>query len=149
MPPALVSGIGSGKLLGVIPYPVIIFALVVLVVSVFLKSTTVGRQLYAVGFDAEAAQKGGIPVNSVLAKAYILCGFLAALSAIVSIAQIGCVIPAFGEGYEFSAISASVLGGTSLGAASDHLPRRRHRHHPDQMVEAGLVFLQWICTSSR
>ncbi len=45
MPPALVSGIGSGKLWGAIPYPVIIFALVVVVVSVLLKSTTVGRQL--------------------------------------------------------------------------------------------------------
>jgi len=143
MPPALVSGIGSGKLLGVIPYPVIIFALVVVVVAVLLKSTTVGRQLYAVGFDADAAQKGGIPVNGVLAKAYILCGFLAALSAIVSIAQIGCVIPAFGEGYEFNAISASVLGGTSLaGGIGTIFPGVVIGTILIQMVEAGLVFLQ-------
>jgi len=143
MPPALVSGIGSGKLFGIVPYPVIIFALVVVVVAVLLKSTTVGRQLYAVGFDAEAAQKGGIPVNSVLAKAYILCGFLAALSAIVSIAQIGCVIPAFGEGYEFNAISASVLGGTSLaGGIGTIFPGVVIGTILIQMVEAGLVFLQ-------
>lgn len=143
MPQTLISGIGSGKLLGVIPYPVIIFALVVVVVAVLLKSTTVGRQLYAVGFDKEAAQKGGIPVSGVLAKAYILCGFLAALSAIVSIAQIGSVIPAFGEGYEFNAISASVLGGTSLaGGIGSIFPGVVIGTILIQMVEAGLVFMQ-------
>jgi ribose/xylose/arabinose/galactoside ABC-type transport system permease subunit len=143
MPPALVSGIGSGKLLGFIPYPVIIFALVIVVIQLFLKSTTAGRQLYAVGFDKEAAQKGGIPVDNVLAKAYILCGFLAALSAIVSIAQIGCVIPAFGEGYEFNAISASVLGGTSLaGGIGTIFPGVVIGTILIQMVEAGLVFMQ-------
>ena len=82
-------------------------------------------------------------MNSVLAKAYILCGFLAALSAIVSIAQIGCVIPAFGEGYEFNAISASVLGGTSLaGGIGTIFPGVVIGTILIQMVEAGLVFLQ-------
>jgi len=143
MPPALVSGIGSGKLFGLIPYPVIFFSIVVLVIAVFLRNTTPGRQLYAVGFDRETAQKGGIAVDKVHAMAYIVCGFMSALSAIVSIAQIGCVIPAFGEGYEFNAISASVLGGTSLsGGIANIFPGVVIGTILIQMVEAGLVFLQ-------
>jgi ribose transport system permease protein len=143
MPKELVSGIGSGKLFDVIPYPMIIFAVVAAIVAVFLKYTSQGRQLYAVGYDKEAAKKGGIRVPHILAMAYILCGFFAALSAIVSIAQIGCVIPAFGEGYEFSAISASVLGGTSLaGGIGTIFPGVVIGTVLIQMVEAGLVFLQ-------
>ena len=143
MPRALVSGIGSGKLFGLIPYPVIIFALVVLIVTILLRSTQLGRQIYAVGYDKESARKSGIPVNRVLFASYVLCGFFAALSAIVSIAQIGCVIPAFGEGYEFNAISASVLGGTSLaGGIGSIFPGVVIGTMLIQMVEAGLVFLQ-------
>jgi ribose/xylose/arabinose/galactoside ABC-type transport system permease subunit len=143
MPPELVSGIGSGKLFGVLPYPVIIFAAVVAIVTIFLKNTSMGRQIFAVGFDREAAQKAGIKVERVWAWTYILCGFFAALSAIVSVAQIGNVIPAFGEGYEFNAISASVLGGTSLaGGIANIFPGVVIGTVLIQMVEAGLVFLQ-------
>lgn len=142
MPHALVSGIGSSKLFGVLPYPVIIFAIVAAVAHIFLKMTTTGRQLYAIGYDMETAKKGGINVDRVGIIAYILCGFFAALSAIVSIAQIGCVIPAFGEGYEFDAISASVLGGTSLaGGIGSVFPGVIIGTVLIQMVQAGLVFL--------
>lgn len=143
MPQSLVSGIGSGVLFDVIPYPVLIFATVVLLVALYLKYTRTGRQIYAIGFDREVAMKAGIPVNRVWASAYILCGFLAALSAIVSVAQIGSVIPGFGEGYEFNAISASVLGGTSLaGGIANIFPGVVIGTMLIQMVETGLVFLQ-------
>ncbi len=143
MPPSLISGIGSGNLFGIIPYPVLIFAVVVLVVALFLKRTITGRQIYAIGFNQEAAVKAGIRVNRVWASTYIICGFLAALSAIVSIAQVGSVVPAFGEGYEFNAISASVLGGTSLaGGIANIFPGVVIGTTLIQMVETGLVFLQ-------
>lgn len=143
MPPSLVSGIGSGKLFDLIPYPVLIFGIVVLLVALFLKRTRTGRQIYAIGHDREAAVKAGIPVDRVWASSYVLCGFLAALSAIVSVAQIGSVIPGFGEGYEFNAISASVLGGTSLaGGVANIFPGVVIGTMLIQMVETGLVFLQ-------
>lgn len=143
MPPALISGIGSGHLFGVIPYPVLIFAIVVLCIALFLKRTLTGRQIYAIGFNQDAAVKAGIRVNRVWAAAYIICGFLAALSAIVSIAQVGSVVPGFGEGYEFNAISASVLGGTSLaGGIANVFPGVVIGTMLIQMVETGLVFLQ-------
>src|SRR5699024_4540031 len=75
--------------------------------------------------------------------AYVLCGFFSALSAIVSVAQVGNVVPAFGEGYEFDAIAASVLGGTSLaGGIGSIFPGVIIGTTLIQMVEAGLVFLQ-------
>lgn len=143
MPHQLVSGIGSSKLFGVLPYPVIIFAVVAVAAHIFLKMTTTGRQIYAIGYDIDTAKKGGINVDRVGIIAYVLCGFFAALSAIVSIAQIGCVIPAFGEGYEFDAISASVLGGTSLaGGIGSVFPGVIIGTTLIQMVQAGLVFLE-------
>ena len=143
MPAELVSSIGSSRLFGFLPYPVIIFAIVAAVATIFLRMTTTGRQIYAIGYDMEAAKKGGINVDRVGIIAYVLCGFFSALSAIVSVAQVGNVVPAFGEGYEFDAIAASVLGGTSLaGGIGSIFPGVIIGTTLIQMVEAGLVFLQ-------
>ena len=143
MPAELVSSIGSSRLFGFLPYPVIIFAIVAAVATIFLRMTTTGRQIYVIGYDMEAAKKGGINVDRVGIIAYVLCGFFAALSAIVSVAQVGNVVPAFGEGYEFDAIAASVLGGTSLaGGIGSIFPGVIIGTTLIQMVEARLVFLQ-------
>ena len=143
MPAELVSSIGSSRLFGFLPYPVIIFAIVAAVATIFLRMTTTGRQIYAIGYDMEAAKKGGINVDRVGIIAYVLCGFFSALSAIVSVAQVGNVVPAFGEGYEFDAIAASVLGGTSLaGGIGSIFPGVIIGTTLIQMVEARLVFLQ-------
>jgi ribose transport system permease protein len=53
-------------------------------------------------------------VNRIRAGAYLLCGVTAGLGGLVALAQLGAVSPRFGELYEFDAITAAVLGGTSL-----------------------------------
>jgi ribose transport system permease protein len=105
--------IGHSKVLGV-PFPIVIFAVVVAVLHVTLTKTPFGIQLYAVGNDAETARKAGISTRRILLGCYVISGVCAAVGGIVSLAQLGAVSPTFGNRREFDAIAAAVLGGTSL-----------------------------------
>lgn len=140
--PQGVTSIGSTRFLGV-PLPIIIFSLIVLIAYVFLNLTTVGRQIYAVGNDIEAAKKGGIKHNSIIFWVYIISGLLASLGGIISVSQIGIINAGFGSGDEFDAIAAAVLGGTSLyGGIGSVFPGTVIGTVLIQMVQAGLVYLQ-------
>ncbi|RPH90197.1 MAG: ABC transporter permease, partial [Calditrichaeota bacterium] len=112
--PESVVKMGSVLVAGVLPLPIVFFAAVVLPAHLFLKRMPSGRQLYAVGYNQETARKAGIDTQSILAKGYIACGFLAALGGFISVAQLGIVNAGFGKGDEFDAIAAAVLGGASL-----------------------------------
>jgi ribose transport system permease protein len=105
--------LGSARMMG-IPLPVVLFGAVVLVAQIVLSRTPFGRQLYALGHDAEGARKAGVHVQRLTASVYLISGFCAALGGIVTLTQLGAVGPRFGENYEFKAIAAAVLGGTSL-----------------------------------
>jgi ribose transport system permease protein len=112
--------LGTDKWLGV-PAPVLVFAAVLGLAHLVLTCTPFGRQVYAVGQDAEAACKAGVPVARVLTLVYIIGGGCAALGGILSLAQLGAVSPTFGEKKEFAAIAAAVLGGTSLFGGRGHV----------------------------
>lgn len=141
--PETIIRIGSSRLFGVVPLPIVIFVCVVICAHVFLRRTQMGRQIYAVGNDIEAAKKAGINTDRVRATAYIVCGLLASLGGFVSVAQLGIVNAGFGEGYEFEAITAAVLGGTSLfGGIGNVFPGTVLGTVLIQMISAGLVFTQ-------
>lgn len=105
--------LGSARWLG-IPVPLWIAGAVILVAQITLSNTPYGRQLYALGNNAEAARKAGLRTSRLLASVYVICGFCAGLGGILALSQLGSVSPKFGELYEFDAITAAVLGGTSL-----------------------------------
>lgn len=141
--PEAVLAIGSSRLLGLIPLPIVIFAIVVLLAHLFLRHTAAGRQLYAVGQDPAAARKAGIPTRRRIAYVYLFCGMLAALGGFVSVAQLGIVNAGFGEGDEFDAIAAAVLGGASLfGGRGAVFPGTVLGTVMIQMIAAGLIFTQ-------
>ena len=105
--------LGSAKWLGV-PLPLWIAGAVILVAQLALSNTPFGRQLYALGNNPDAAKKAGLRTTRLLAAVYVLCGACAGLGGILALSQLGSVSPKFGELYEFDAITAAVLGGTSL-----------------------------------
>lgn len=105
--------LGSAKWLGV-PAPLWIAGAVILVAQLALSNTPFGRQLYALGNNLEAARKAGLRTTRLLASVYVICGACAGLGGILALSQLGAVSPKFGELYEFDAITAAVLGGTSL-----------------------------------
>ncbi len=138
--PGSVTGIGAMEIFGFVPCPVFIFAIVVLCARIFLKQTTLGRQIYTVGHDGEGARKAGINTKKVLSAAYIFCGLFAALGGFISVAQLGNVNAGFGQGDEFDAIAAAVLGGVSLfGGVGSVFPGVVIGAVLIQMVSAGLV----------
>ncbi len=139
--PPEVLKLRTTDLFGLIPLPIVVFLVVVVLAHIFLNMTPLGRQIYAVGNDVEAAKKAGINTDRVLATVYIICGLLAALGGYVSVGQMGIVTPAFGEGKEFDAIAAAVLGGTSLfGGVGSVLPGTVIGAVLIQMIQAGLIF---------
>jgi len=84
--------------------------------------TSLGRAFRAIGFSAEGARYAGIPVGRRLALVYVLAGLTSALAALVYTARLGQAKADAGTGYELLAITAVVLGGTSIfgGAGSVH-----------------------------
>lgn len=97
-----------------IPLPVIVAGLVFLVAGVVLKFTIHGNRLYALGNNPEAARFTGIPVNRYITMMYVITGVLAALAGQILSGRLDSAQPTMGMGYEFNAIAAVVVGGTSL-----------------------------------
>ena len=97
-----------------VPLPILIFAAALALAHLVLSRTPYGRQVYAVGWDAGAARKAGVPTGLILGSVYGVSGLCAAVGALLSLGQLGAVSPTFGVNKEFVAIAAAVLGGTSL-----------------------------------
>ena len=81
---------------------------------VMLRETAVGRHVYAVGNNLEAARLAGINTNRVLLSVYALSGLCAGAAALLSIARTGVGDPQSGQTENLDAVTAVVLGGTSL-----------------------------------
>ncbi len=105
--------IGQGSL-GIIPVSVVILFFVIGATWVLLNKTKFGRYVYAVGGNPKAAIASGINADRVVIKAFILNGVLCAVAGIVYMSRINSGQPAGGLSYEFDAITAVVVGGTSL-----------------------------------
>ena len=103
----------AGDFLGV-PIPVLCFAGVAFAAWFFFRNFRLGRHIYAVGGNENAARAAGVPVEKVKLFAYGLCGLLTGLAGVVLAARITTGQPNAGQAYELDAIAAVVIGGTSL-----------------------------------
>ena len=97
-----------------IPIPMLCFAGVAAAAWFFLRNFRLGRHIYAVGGNENAARAAGVPVEKVKLFAYGLCGLLTGLAGVVLAARITTGQPNAGQAYELDAIAAVVIGGTSL-----------------------------------
>jgi ribose/xylose/arabinose/galactoside ABC-type transport system permease subunit/ABC-type sugar transport system substrate-binding protein len=114
--------LGQGYSLGGIPTQVPIFVAVVVAFWVLLHRSTAGRGLSAVGFSPEGARYAGLPVNRLVASVYVLSGLVSSLAAVIYVAHLGQAKADAGTGYELSAITAVVLGGTSIFGGRGSVP---------------------------
>lgn len=105
--------IGGGSIGGV-PYPAVIFFVVVLLGIFLLHYTRFGRYVYAVGGNELAAKVSGVNTDRILIGVYAFTGTLAGVAGIVDSSRVMSGAPAAGQGYELDAIAAVVIGGTSL-----------------------------------
>jgi ribose transport system permease protein len=107
--------IASFQIGGQLLMPIIYWAALAVALYIVSTRTTFGRQVIAVGSNERATKLSGINVNTIKRRIYALMGLLVSLSAILQVARIGSMDYAnAGSGYEMDAISAVIVGGTSM-----------------------------------
>lgn len=112
--PARFLSLGQGYFLRVVPVQLPIFVVVIIAYTVLVHRSVIGRALYAIGLNKEGARYAGVPTQRYEALIYVLSGLLASIAAIVFVAHLGLAKADLGTGYELGAITAVVLGGTSV-----------------------------------
>ena len=109
--------LGNSTVAG-LPAQLWIFFLVALGIWLLVHRTTLGRSFRAIGYSPEGSRYAGIPVERNLSLAYVLTGAVAGLAAVILVARLGEARANAGIGYELLAITAVVLGGTSIFGGS-------------------------------
>lgn len=104
---------GKGEIFGV-PVPVVIFLAAGAILIWVLRQTRFGRNIFALGGNRDAAVLAGIRVRWVEFAAFALAGMFAALAGILYASRMDAGQPSVGEGWLMGAITAAILGGTSL-----------------------------------
>lgn len=107
--------IDQGRILGM-PTSIWLMLVVAVVLWFFLSSTRVGRVMYAVGSNQEAARLSGVNITAYKTGAYMISGLLAALGGIVLAARIGVGEQLAGDPYLLNAVAATMIGYAVLGA---------------------------------
>ena len=111
--PGWFAGLGQGEVLGV-PTQLWVLGSATLAAGFALGFTVYGRTLYAIGSNAVAARFSGLRVDGAVLAAYAASGFAAALAGIILVSRVSTTRSDMGSGYELTAITAVVLGGTSI-----------------------------------
>lgn len=104
---------GQGNIAGV-PTPVIFLVIIMLVTGYILKHSIFGRSLYAVGGNEEAANASGINVDRIKMRAFIINGVFVGIAGVLFMSRVNGGMPNGAIGYEFKALTAAVIGGTSF-----------------------------------
>jgi ribose/xylose/arabinose/galactoside ABC-type transport system permease subunit len=112
LPPTF-NAIGKGSFF-IVPYALVVAALVALALHVALRQTLFGRWLYAIGHNAKAAEVSGVPVGRTTRLAYVISGLCAAVTSILCTGRIETGSPVLGQRILLDVIGAAVIGGTSL-----------------------------------
>jgi rhamnose transport system permease protein len=106
--------LGQGYFGNFVPVQLPILIAVAVFYYVLLHRSVIGRGLYAIGLNTPGALHAGIPVRKYLLLIYMLAGVVSALAGIILVAHLGLAKSDLGTGYELGAITAVVLGGTSV-----------------------------------
>lgn len=104
---------GQGSLL-YIPIPIIFMILMLVLTWYILNHTRFGRSLYAIGGNAEAANASGIKVSNVKFICFVINGVLVGLAGVLFMSRVNAGLPNAAAGYEFEAMTATIIGGTSF-----------------------------------
>lgn len=115
--PGALPWLGQGKTLGVPNTVILLFALYAMA-HVFMSNTRLGRHIYAVGGNSEAARLSGLPVGFVIFFVYVVSALTAGLGGCIQASQVNTGAPNMGQMYELYVIAAVVVGGTSLSGGT-------------------------------
>ncbi len=105
--------LGQGSLLG-IPTPLIFLVVFLGITWYILQHTKLGRSLFAIGGNENAAIASGIHTSSCKIWAFVLNGFFVGVAGVLFMSRVNAGLPNAGIGYELHALTASIIGGTSF-----------------------------------
>lgn len=111
---------GAGYV-GIIPTPVILMVIIFIIAALIIGKTQLGRHIYAVGGNAQAAKFSGINVQKVKFIVYTYTGIMSGIAGVVVASRLYSGQPTAGDGAEMDAIAAVVVGGTSMSGGSGRL----------------------------
>lgn len=112
--------LGTGSV-GPIPTPILLAAVTFLAGAILLTRTTIGQYIYGIGNNPVAARFAGIRVHLNTTLVYVISGLLSALAGLILIARLNSAQPTAGAAFEFDAIAAVVVGGTSFAGGQGGL----------------------------
>jgi len=118
--PEALSWLGQGRSLGV-PNTVLLLVVLYVVAHVFMSHTRLGRYIYAVGGNEQAARLSGVPVKFVIVFVYVISALAAGLGGCIQASQLKTGTPNMGVMFELYVIAAVVVGGTSLAGGSGRI----------------------------
>lgn len=117
-----ISFLGQGRIGGIIPISVIILIVVIIVSFIILNKMRLGRHLYAVGGNDEAAKAAGVNCGRTIIKAFLIHGAMIGLAGVLFMTRLNSGQPAEAVGLEFDAITAAIIGGASLAGGVGTIP---------------------------
>lgn len=115
------TNFGTGSI-GGINYLVILAIAVMAGVFILLNRTTLGKNIYAVGGNREAAKVAGINTFKIDMFVYVFSGIMAAMAGLMMAARTGSATAAYAEGYEMDAIASCIIGGASFAGGIGNVP---------------------------
>jgi len=119
--PPSIDWLGRGRDLFGVPNIVVMMVILYAIAHILMRKTVLGRYIYAVGGNVEAARLSGVPVRRVLLFVYSVCGALAGLGGVVQASKLRTGAATYGQGYELDVIAATVVGGTSLAGGQGRI----------------------------
>ena len=112
--------LGNG-MIGRIPLPVIYMFSLLVIMTLVMKFTPFGRQVYSIGSNREAARLSGVNVKRTLVIVHVLSGVFAGIAGIIFASQLGQGSPIAGAGFETTAIAAVIVGGASMSGGEGNM----------------------------
>src|SRR5262249_35144778 len=113
--------LGRGHGWFAIPNAIYLMLLVYIIAHIIMSKTTLGRYIYAIGGNVEAARLSGVPVAVILLLVYTISGAMAGLGGVTLASQLKAGSPTLGASYELYVIAAVVVGGTSLAGGEGRI----------------------------
>jgi rhamnose transport system permease protein len=120
--PESFAELGQGYLGGLVPWEFLIYLVMAAVFAVFLHRTVFGRDLFALGNNAQAARYSGIRVQNYRFLVFTLSGAMAGLAAVLFTSRVGAVRPNMAQGWELEVVATAVLGGVNIMGGSGSIP---------------------------
>lgn len=105
--------LGLGDICG-IPFQLIVYVVIFVIIYIILKYTRLGRAIYTVGGNTEVARLAGMKPDAIILICYTFCGILAGLAGTILVGKLSSASTVAAQGYELDLITAVALGGTSM-----------------------------------